>query len=114
MFQKGVSGNPGGKRKKSEAQLMFEARCREYMNTKGLKKLTDMADSDDSRNICFALEKMMAYGWGKPAETLDVTNYDGADERQDADIVGEVEAAISGSAGEIGSESSGSEAPPTQ
>ena len=61
---------------KTEQQRLFEGRCREFMNTKGWRKLMAMAENGDNSDAKFALEKMMQYGWGKPRETLDVTTRD--------------------------------------
>lgn len=69
----GFAPNPGG-RTKAVAEL--EARCREYMRTKGWGQLIALAQDRDKRARMWALEIMLNRGYGKPRETIDVTNRD--------------------------------------
>lgn len=101
MFVKGISGNPSGKKKKTDAQKLFENRCTTFMNTKGWKLLQGMADGEDKQDRRFAIENIMHYGMGKPSQAIDVSHFDGEDPATDAEIVNEIEQLIGGATGAI-------------
>ena len=68
MFQKG--NKFGGQR--SKIQCDFEKKCREFMEKEGWDGLVKLARNPKTQT--FALVEMMNRGFGKPKESLDVTN----------------------------------------
>jgi hypothetical protein len=74
-FTKGVSGNPGGRPKGfGHIKEMALKKCPNI-----LKRLEYIANQDvDLRAAVAACTKIMEYGVGKPAQTIDLTNSDGS------------------------------------
>jgi hypothetical protein len=66
MFQKGQSGNPSGRRRKSEEQLKFERRCRELSALFAIDHLMRWAKSDNPTASLTAVKEMLDRGFGKP------------------------------------------------
>ena len=65
-FEKGQSGNPGGRRKKSDEQLKFERRCRELSELFAIDHLMRWAKSDNPTASLTAVKEMLDRGFGKP------------------------------------------------
>jgi hypothetical protein len=65
-FEKGQSGNPGG-RPKENAEVKRLAR--EHGVT-AIKKLAALMDSDDERIVVAACQTLLDRGFGKPAQAI--------------------------------------------
>jgi hypothetical protein len=74
-FQKGVSGNPGGRRKQDyRIKDLAQKHTTEAIAT--LRSI--MKGSDDDRARVAAANAILDRGYGKPAQSVDVTNSDGS------------------------------------
>lgn len=106
---KGVSGNPGGRPKKTDAQKLFESRCREQLFAKGWPILVEMLTGGDKQDRRYAMDKMLEYGYLAPPKSIDITEYEPIDERSDQEIMDEIKQVLAGATGEAGKEPSTSE-----
>lgn len=68
-FQKGQSGNPGGRPKVAET---FKQDCRAFMTAEGWDKLQNMARNDRNRDQWKAIELIAAYAYGRPRQGIDL------------------------------------------
>jgi hypothetical protein len=75
-WQPGQSGNPGGRPKGSKE---FRERCREFADEKGLPVLIDIAESAKHKDRLKAVELLLAYGYGKPKQGVELSGDDGGD-----------------------------------
>lgn len=66
-FQKGQSGNPGGK---SKAQAECLALAREK-SVEAMQRLTELVHDPDPRVALIASDKVLERAWGKPKEQKD-------------------------------------------
>lgn len=74
-WKKGQSGNPGGKRKKD---YRITDLAQEY-TPECLKRLREiMMQDEDLRSAVAAAMGLLAYGYGKPSQRVDLTNSDGS------------------------------------
>lgn len=64
-FEKGKSGNPGGRPKKSQEQLDFERKCREYASLFSIERLKKWAQSENAMASMAALKEIHDRGFGK-------------------------------------------------
>lgn len=71
MFQKGKSGNPGGRAKKTEEERTLEAMCRERTTEALATILEIMANGDNERNKLSAAQYVIDRGWGKAAQAIE-------------------------------------------
>lgn len=69
-WKPGVSGNPGGRPRKSAEQIKFEEACRGFMFEKGFEILKTMAEGGKPADKRWALEMMLDRGLGKPAQSM--------------------------------------------
>ena len=74
-FQKGQSGNPGGKRKKD---YRITDLAQEYTEEALQTLRAIMLNSEDDRARVMAADKILDRGYGKPAQSVEVTNPDGS------------------------------------
>ena len=51
---------------------MFVQSCREWADQNGWQKLEKMAESDNPRIALEAIKVLLAYGYGKPKESVEV------------------------------------------
>ena len=73
-FKKGKSGNPGGRPKGSKG---FKERCRAFADDEGLDTLIGIARDSDGKDRLKAVELLLAYGYGKPRQALDIGDGEG-------------------------------------
>lgn len=75
MWKKGQSGNPGGKRRSEhrikELAKQYTPECIETL-------VEIMQQREDMRSAVAAVTTLLAYGWGKPSQHVDLTNSDGS------------------------------------
>lgn len=64
-FEPGRSGNPGGRPRKTEEQIKFERRCREWAELFALDKLKKAADSPKAAESIAAVKEILDRGFGK-------------------------------------------------
>jgi hypothetical protein len=67
-FQKGQSGNPGGRAKENPA---FKARCRAAVDAECVQRWIDEV-RDGGEQWVKCSELLAAYGYGKPSQTLEI------------------------------------------
>lgn len=72
-YEKGQSGNPGGRPKIPDE---FKEKCREFSSTVFEKWKTEVTNGGE--NWMKAAELIVAYGHGRPAQGVEVTGKDGA------------------------------------
>lgn len=74
-WQKGTSGNPGGKRK---ADYRIKDLAKEYTQEALATLRQVMKSSEDDRARVAAANAILDRGYGKPAQSVDLTNSDGS------------------------------------
>lgn len=103
-FEKGQSGNPGGRARKTEEQIRFERRCREWAELFALDKLKRVADSKKSLESLAAVKEILDRGFGKSVITSvidgQITSTPGSSIQ---DLTAEITDVIGGSEAEGGS-----------
>lgn len=67
-FEKGHPGGPGRPRK-TEQQIRFEQRCRDWSDLNAFNYLAKHADSTDKDVFKWAVGELLNRGFGKPVET---------------------------------------------
>ncbi len=71
-FQKGQSGNPGGRPKIAQA---FRERAQLVVDNEGFRLLQSMLKGEPgSEDRRYALTKLLEYGYGKPQQHVDLTS----------------------------------------
>lgn len=73
-FERGKSGNPGGRPLKTEEQRRFENRCRVWADKNAFAKLEKYADSEDKDERKWALQEILNRGFGRPLESLEASH----------------------------------------
>lgn len=73
MFQKGVSGNPGGKSKNTNPAVLA---ARRYLEP-SIKVLVDGLASNDEKTKVNCAQALLDRGFGKPKETMEFMGEDG-------------------------------------
>lgn len=73
-FQKGQSGNPGGRAKKDN-DLVILAKSKTKEAFKELLALLESTGKEDIKLAC--IKTMFEYGFGKPRQELEVSGTDG-------------------------------------
>lgn len=71
-FVKGQSGNPGGRKPKTEEERTLEAMCKERTPEALATVLEIMRASNQDKARLSAAQYVIDRGWGKAKETLDV------------------------------------------
>ncbi|TXH15307.1 MAG: hypothetical protein E6R03_07435 [Hyphomicrobiaceae bacterium] len=69
-FQKGKSGNPGGRTAKTEAERTLEQMCRDKTPKALATILNIMADGDSDKVKLSAAQYVIDRGWGKAAQAV--------------------------------------------
>ena len=69
-FQKGQSGSPGGRAKKTEAEVTLEQMCREKTPEALAIILEIMTEGDGHKVKLSAAQYVIDRGWGKAAQSL--------------------------------------------
>lgn len=70
-FEKGKSGNPGGRPKSTEDQKQFVDACKEK-STQALEVLVKWMRSEDQPNASVkAATLILAYAWGQPTQKVE-------------------------------------------
>jgi HEAT repeat protein len=73
MFQKGQSGNPGG-RPKEDAEVKALART---AGPEAIEKLLELMRGDDRRTALAAAQALLDRGFGKPGQSVELTGAEG-------------------------------------
>mgnify|MGYP003652623792 CR=1 FL=1 len=71
VWQKGQSGNPGGKRKPTAQWRKFQSLCQEY-SLDAFKVLKDLINSDDEKIQLRAVSELLDRAFGKPTQAIDI------------------------------------------
>ena len=70
-FKKGVSGNPGGRPKKTQEELDLVAACKEKAPEALATIAKIMTEGENERNRLAAAQAIIERGYGKPKETVE-------------------------------------------
>lgn len=77
LFKKGRSGNPSGRRKKTEEEKQLEALCKEKTQDALNTILLIMQNGDNERNRLAAAQYVIDRGWGKARQEVEHSGKDG-------------------------------------
>jgi hypothetical protein len=72
-FQKGQSGNPGG-RPKEDAEVKALARS---AGPEAIEKLVELMRGDEARTALAAAQALLDRGFGKPGQSVELSGPDG-------------------------------------
>jgi len=93
-YEPGKSGNPKGRPKKTMEQILFEHRCREYLEKFGFEDIVSMAKSAAKADKKWALEVMLDRGFGRPVQAIDADINQSAAGSSPIELIGEIAAII--------------------
>lgn len=71
-FKPGQSGNPGGRPKKTDEERSLETLCREK-TPEAMGTILALMNTGQERTRLAAAQFIIERGWGKAAQTIDVT-----------------------------------------
>lgn len=70
-YDKGRSGNPGGRPRKTQQQIDFETKCRDWSALYAFDRLKAWLAHKDAKVAQWALSELLNRGFGKPTETVE-------------------------------------------
>ncbi len=107
------SGNRGGRPKKTQEQLDFERKCREWSSTFALDRLKYAADSDKPMEVIAAVKEINDRGFGKSEQVqyseVNVTTETGSSVEE---LSGELASFIPAATGAVGANGSQAQVDP--